>query len=138
MKILLYLIMIISLLVLVGCTTPQPQNTPYHIHPTLEIVIFGEPYTIPANIGLSSAHHHPIHTHDTTGALHVESPVTRPFYLHEFFEIWDQRFDNQCILEYCNNTSHQVRVYVNEAEDSRFGDILLEQNQIIKIVYGER
>lgn len=129
---------IILLLVLVGCVNTPQKNQPYHIHPTLEIIILDQQSIIPENIGLTTSHHQVIHTHDNLGTLHVESPVTREFYLQEFFQIWDKQFNDQCIFDYCTNATHQLKVYVNDVEDTRWGNILLDNNQRIRIMYGER
>lgn len=127
------------LLFLVACTSSEKViSQPYHIHPTLEIQIQNSSMVIPANIGLAHEHHQVIHTHKEDGILHVESPVTRTFYLKEFFEIWGKTFNEQCIFEYCKDQTHELKVYVNGKEDTRFGDIILENDQNIKIVYTKK
>lgn len=124
------------LFLLAACTSPEKAAAqPMHIHSHLEIEILGEKQIIPGGIGLSPNHHDVIHTHEDEGVLHVESPVTRAFYLKEFFTIWGKKFDNQCLFEYCNDSNHELKVYVNGKEDIRFGDIILENDQNIKIIY---
>src|SRR5205823_14298698 len=46
--------------------------------------------TIPANMGISSAPKFisPLHTHDATGVVHVESPTIETFTLGQFFDVW--------------------------------------------------
>jgi hypothetical protein len=122
------------LFLLAACTSPV-ATSPLHIHPHLEIDILGVKQAIPAGIGLSPNNHSVIHTHEEDGTLHVESSVPRTFYLKEFFNIWGKKFDNQCIFEYCNDAEHELKVYVNGKEDTRFGDIVLEKDQNIRIVY---
>ena len=128
----------VALLFLVVACTSSKKVEPMHIHPNSEIEILGQKQVIPTNIGLSPNQHQPIHTHETDGTLHVESPIIRDFYLREFFQIWNKRFDEQCIFDYCTNATPQLRVYVNGVENHQFGGILLEDNQKIKITYGER
>jgi hypothetical protein len=71
--------------------TPVPFGTPLamHIHPVLHMFIDGQPEIIPANVGVGPDSAFPLHTHDTTGTIHVESPVLRTFYLQDFFAIWN-------------------------------------------------
>jgi hypothetical protein len=128
--------MIITLLsILVACSSQKSTPQPMHIHPHLDIIILGEKQAIPGEIGLSSNYHNVIHTHDPDGILHVESPITRTFYLKEFFAVWDKKFDDRCIFDHCADNEHNLKVYVNDKEDARFGDIVLEDNQNISIVY---
>jgi hypothetical protein len=43
---------------------------------------------IPANVGISPGCFREIHTHDTSGWLHLESSEVKQFTLRQFFEIW--------------------------------------------------
>jgi hypothetical protein len=45
----------------------------------------------------------PIHTHDTSGIVHIESPTVRPFTLGQFFDVWGVRFTSDCIGGDCNS-----------------------------------
>ncbi len=127
------------LLFLIACTSPKkPSTSEMHIHPHLEIKINEQGITIPAKIGLLPNQHQSIHTHEKDGIIHVESPVTRTFYLKEFFEVWGKTFNEQCIFEYCKDAAHDLKVYVDGKEDTRFGEIILEDKQNIKIVYNQK
>jgi hypothetical protein len=65
-----------------------------HIHPYLRIVINGQPVTVPAFIGIRAlpgggACLEPVHTHDASGIVHIESPSpTQTYTLVDFFAIW--------------------------------------------------
>lgn len=111
------------------------ENMALHIHPMLEIEILGQKQTIPANVGISDAGMRPIHTHDDTGKLHVESPYFDNFYLKDFFQIWGQTFSDTQIFSYKADEKHIVKVYVNGQTDTRYGDILLHDGDNIKIRY---
>jgi hypothetical protein len=77
-------------------------NRPMHIHPHLRLYVGRQQYAVPAEIGIKPSmwrDHHldkyigdmgaaPIHTHDSSGILHVESSVTRRFTFGEFLDIW--------------------------------------------------
>ncbi len=86
-----------------------------HRHVLLHIIINNQPATIPQGIGLPRGQAggldpagcvRPLHTHDATGTIHVESKVLRSYTLGEFFQIWalsqpDQniRFDAHHLLQ---------------------------------------
>jgi hypothetical protein len=88
-------------------TTPapvKPNDKPQamHIHSMLKLSVDGKPMTVPANIGIDpklfvdrslekfGTHHGPapVHTHDDSGKLHIESSEPRDFTLGEFLRIW--------------------------------------------------
>ncbi|WP_152999448.1 hypothetical protein [Curtobacterium citreum] len=62
-----------------------------HVHTHLTILDGDVPVTVPANVGHSDRERFAaeLHTHDTSGILHVESPERRTFTLGQFFDEWD-------------------------------------------------
>jgi hypothetical protein len=80
----------------IGLPALSSQGTALHIHQHLDLYVAGKRVTIPADIGIvqtaSGVLFSPIHTHDTSGIIHVESPTVRPFTLGEFFDVWGVRF----------------------------------------------
>ncbi|NBS41222.1 hypothetical protein EBS80_01005 [bacterium] len=74
-----------------SCTTDMA--TQFHIHPWLAIKVDGVAQTIPEDIGITNGCMNPIHTHDATGKIHVESPVQRDFTLGDFFAVWNKPLD---------------------------------------------
>ena len=93
------------------CTTDMA--TKFHIHPILKILIGGTEQTIPTNIGINALCMNSIHTHDTSGALHVESPVKKDFTLGDFFAVWAKEFNRNQILDYKTDDVHTITVTVN-------------------------
>ncbi len=64
------------------------ESTALHTHPYVKISIDGEPVTIPAEVGITSCFE-PVHTHDTTGIIHLEGPDPSMNYtLADFITIW--------------------------------------------------
>ncbi|WP_144759227.1 hypothetical protein [Curtobacterium sp. 9128] len=62
-----------------------------HIHTHVTITDGDTPVVIPADIGHSDTRRFAaeLHTHDTSGIVHVESPERRDFTLGQFFDEWD-------------------------------------------------
>jgi hypothetical protein len=78
-------------------------------------VIGGNGQVVPALIGIDVERQliSPLHTHDATGIIHIESATQRTFTLGEFFTEWGVRLDGSCIAGYCDSPSQPVRFYVN-------------------------
>jgi hypothetical protein len=79
--------------------TPPPASTvpcgpsevfARHEHAHLTIVIRGQLRPVPANIGISATQICWLHTHDTTGIIHIEANDPRTFTLGDFFLVWRQ------------------------------------------------
>ncbi|MFL6435032.1 MAG: hypothetical protein ACJ71O_15020 [Nitrososphaeraceae archaeon] len=72
-----------------------------HIHPHLNVTADSTPMIIPQNVGIDVSlwkDHSidkygmqgmaPLHTHDTSGTIHVESNTNRAYTLGQFLDIW--------------------------------------------------
>lgn len=109
------LVILLIALAVVGVTAAAVEfaaaNTlSMHIHPQLTITLNGSPIQVPAQIGIDPSlwkDHSldqygvnglaPMHTHDASGTIHVESNKVRDFTLHQFFAIWGQPADGSAI-----------------------------------------
>lgn len=82
----------------------------YHIHPFLNVTNNGKHLTVPKGIGINSSLYKdhsldkystpeiaPIHTHDSSGTIHVESTVNRNFTLGELLNIWGINLDGKAV-----------------------------------------
>ncbi|GAC1477392.1 MAG: hypothetical protein NVS1B12_12510 [Acidimicrobiales bacterium] len=87
-----------------------------HIHAHLDVFYDGQPVTVPAYIGivLQPVGISPLHTHDTTGVVHVESATPRPFSLGQFFTEWGVQMGGGCVAGQCP-PGRPVAVFVNGA-----------------------
>lgn len=115
------------------------EGSALHIHQHLDLVVNGAPIAVPADIGVNGAAGFisPLHTHDASGVIHIESNVVRDFTLGQFFDVWGVRFTRDCIGGYCANATSTLKVYVNGSlvpGDPRA--LVLAARQEIMIVYG--
>ncbi len=89
-------------------SSAAPNNMLIHNHVSLNVTINGKPIIVPANIGITQtgifadpllfADHtldkfgmqgmSPLHTHDYSGTIHIESNAVRNYTLSEFLAIW--------------------------------------------------
>jgi hypothetical protein len=110
-----------------------------HTHQHLDVFVRGQRLIVPASIGIDAQSRFiaPVHTHDPTGIIHVESPVVRTFTLGQFFGLWGVRFTPRCIGGYCERGAARLRVFVNGRPvrgDARA--LALREHQQIVIAFG--
>ena len=110
------------------------KNIALHIHSDLKILIDGQETEIPANIGIESGIMRPLHTHDSSGEIHIEGPYQRDFTIGEFFEIWGMTFNSTCIFENCTDKG-ELKMLVNGQENNEFNDHVLRDDDEIVIEY---
>jgi hypothetical protein len=74
----------------IGLPALPEEGVALHIHQHLDLFANGRRVRVPAGIGIDPRLQFisPLHTHDTTGVLHVESPTATAFTLGQFFEVW--------------------------------------------------
>jgi hypothetical protein len=99
----------------IGLSALTSEGQVQHTHQHLDLFVDGQRAGVPADIGINrvAAFLAPIHTHDTSGIIHVESPVVRDFTLGEFFDVWGVRFDSHCVGGTCDGGGRVLSVYVN-------------------------
>jgi hypothetical protein len=107
-----------------------------HIHPHLTIIIKGSTLTIPANTGTTGDCTRPVHTHDTSGEIHIESPFTYPYTLHDFFLVWGQPFDSTRILQYTTDATNTLSMTVNGTPSAEYQNYVLHDGDQIVITYS--
>jgi hypothetical protein len=74
----------------IGLPALPEEGTVLHIHQHLDVFVDGRRVVVPADIGIDPQLQFisPLHTHDTSGVLHVESPTETTFRLGQFFDVW--------------------------------------------------
>jgi hypothetical protein len=115
---------------LIGYDEPikaQSDNTNpiiMHIHPRLDVLENGSPIIVPAQVGIDPSmwHDHsldefgmqampemnmiamaPLHTHDNSGIVHVESTINRNYTLGEFLNIWGLNLKDKTVKATTND-----------------------------------
>lgn len=81
-----------------------------HIHPNLTLIVDGSPSSVPENIGIDAPLYKghsldkfgmtgmaPIHTHDSSGVIHVEFNTNRSYTFDEFLDIWGLDLNDKTI-----------------------------------------
>ena len=110
-----------------------------HIHQHLDILVNSKPVIVPAGIGINPVARFisPLHTHDVSGVIHVESDVMHDFTLGQFFDVWGVRFSKNCVGAYCAKGADTLRVFVNgEAVSGDPRSLVLREHQEIAVIYG--
>jgi hypothetical protein len=98
-----------------GLSALSREGTALHTHQHLDLFVDGRRVVVPAGIGIGAdgSFISPLHTHDATGVIHVESPNVRTFSLGQFFGVWGVRFTPRCLGGYCAAAGKRVWVYVD-------------------------
>ncbi|MFL6361406.1 MAG: hypothetical protein ACJ72V_19005 [Nitrososphaeraceae archaeon] len=107
-----------------------------HTHPHLNVTADGTPMIIPQNVGIDVSlwkDHSidkygmqgmaPLHTHDTSGTVHVESNVNRAYTLGQFLDIWGG----------LNFNGKTVKTTVDGKPVSDYRNILLKDGEQISL-----
>lgn len=86
-----------------------------HIHTHLTITIGGQTETIPGQIGLDEKNGYAtaLHTHNTSGIIHIESPTKREFTLGQFFTEWNVRLDSRHVGSAGSDVGERLTVFVD-------------------------
>ncbi len=142
--------------------TPLLGNLVRHDRDHLDVTINGQAVTVPAGIGQAEpqdfgpcppeitegdcATGHfvdalvalsPLHTHSTSGIIHIESDRPGVFTLGEFFDEWGVRLSQTCVGGYCTGGGNELRVYVNGQQlITNPRELRLTEHQEIAVVYG--
>ncbi|MEP7064517.1 MAG: hypothetical protein ABI889_00660 [Gemmatimonadota bacterium] len=100
----------------VACDTTTPVQ---HLHVHLSLIADGTQRAVPLGVGVDNPFviqnfvvaagcYYWLHTHDATGIVHIEAPVTTPFNLEQFFDIWGQPLSRTNVAGFSGNVTAYV------------------------------
>ena len=110
-----------------------------HIHQRMALLVDGQFAPIPPGIGIDANGKFiaELHTHDSSGIIHVESPVNRDYTLGEFFDVWGLRFSSHCLGGYCETAMKHVFVWANgKRVKKNIRNIVLSDHLSLVVAYG--
>lgn len=125
-----------------GLSVLDAEQLAVHYHVHLDVIDDGQKVTVPAGIGFVVEQRKVegltvLHTHDTSGILHVESAKPKPYTLGQAFTEWGVALSATQVGGRHADATHEVQAYVN---GKRFtGDpatIRLKRHLEIALWYG--
>jgi hypothetical protein len=113
---------------------PARSGTSLHTHQHLDVFVDGKRVIVPAGIGIGDGFISPLHTHDASGVIHVESTTVRSYSLAEFFAVWGVRLTKACLADECGKGKLHFVVDGKPAADPN--RVVLTQHQEIAVAFG--
>jgi len=125
---------------LVALTLPGQSDTVYHVHAELRVYVNGQQIPVPAQIGIDPQGRFlaPLHTHDSSGVIHIEAGRPYPFTLGQFFDVWGQPLSQTQAGPLTAPSGQQLHIFVDGNPFS--GDprsIELQPHQLLVIELGQ-
>lgn len=114
------------------------EGTVFHIHAHLDVIVDGKSVEVPSGIGIKPNEClYWLHTHNTSGVIHIESPQQTTFTLTQFIQVWYNTPGISPSFEQLTNNDKNFKVFVNgiEFKDS-YDKISLHAHDEIVIVSG--
>lgn len=120
-----------------GLTTLPQEAVATHYHSHLDIFVNGRRVVVPAAIGINQGAGYitELHTHDTRGVIHIESPKENDhFSLGQFLAEWGVFLNGRCIGAYCDG----LKWYLNgKLQTGNPQSYTLQSHDEIAIVVGK-
>lgn len=117
---------------LIECTGHQEGNI--HYHAKLEIFQDDRSMEVPANIGIVGDCIHPLHTHDTSGLIHIDYQRPIRVTMGDFFDLLGTTFRDDQIGSFKEWDGYSLSMVVNGKERKRFWRrLVLRENDNITI-----
>jgi hypothetical protein len=120
-----------------GLTTLPREAVKTHYHSHLDIFVDGKKVAVPALIGINVGAQYltELHTHDTRGVIHIESPKSNDHYtLGQFVAEWGVFLNGRCIGAYCNGLKWYVNGKLQTGDPQTY---TLQSHDEIAIVVGK-
>ncbi|HLB21949.1 MAG TPA: hypothetical protein VK605_07540, partial [Solirubrobacteraceae bacterium] len=124
---------------LAALNLPAGMDGAYHVHAALRVYADGKQVPVPANIGIEpeGASMASLHTHDTSGVIHIESSEQYPFTLGQFFTIWGVKFSASQLGSYVSGTGKVLAVYANGKSMPNPAGYVMKPHDDIVVGYGK-
>ena len=116
----------------------QLEQLSYHIHVHLTIWLNGTQVPVPAQVGIASdtSCFYWLHTHDTTGVVHIEAPTASLLNLQQFLDIWGKEFSTLGYQDQLGSSTGWT-VWVDGKQISGgFSKVAFQPHMVITIAYN--
>jgi hypothetical protein len=126
-------------------TPPPSSNVPCgasevlirHEHAHLAILIRGQIKSVPAFVGITANEICWLHTHDTSGIIHVEAGDNRAFTLGDFFALWRQPLSATTVDGETAGSGESIQVTINQQPYAAAPEtVLLKDHEDIVLQLG--
>ena len=117
---------------------PSENDAAYHVHAHLTVYVNGKQVTVPAQVGIDPQAQFlaPLHTHDTTGVIHMEATQAYPFTLGQFFDVWGVKFTSTQLGSYQAGNGNVLATYVNGKQVPDGPSYVLKPHDLVMVGYG--
>jgi hypothetical protein len=122
-----------------GVQCDPVEGSVFHVHAHLDIIVDSKQVTIPAGIGIKPNECiYWLHTHNTSGVIHIESPTQTTFTLGQFVQVWDNTPGISPTFEELTHGGKNLKVFVNGTEvNDSYDTIQLSAHDEIVLVSGD-
>jgi hypothetical protein len=120
-----------------GLTTLPQEAVATHYHSHLDIFVDGKHVTVPKYIGINLGANYltELHTHDTRGVVHIESPKSNDhFSLGQFVAEWGVFLNSRCIGAYCDGLKWYLNGKLQTGNPQKY---VLQPHDEVAIVVGK-
>jgi hypothetical protein len=117
---------------------PPGGKEKFHIHAMLHIYVDGLLSPLPADIGIDQAKglESSLHTHDSTGIIHMEAPRPFNFTLGDFFSVWGVKLGPAQLGGLSGYGGNHLHFYLNGNPLSDPAAHVLHNGDSVVIGYG--
>jgi hypothetical protein len=122
-----------------GVECDPAEGNVFHIHAHLDLIVDSKQVTIPAGIGIKPNEClYWLHTHNTSGVIHIESPTRTTFTLGQFVQVWDNTPGISSTFEELTHGDKNLKVFVNGTKvNDSYDSIQLSAHDEIVLVSGD-
>jgi len=120
-----------------GLPSASTESLTVHYHSHLDIFVNGKSEPVASSIGREDQSlFSPLHTHATSGLIHIEAPQDQHFTMGMLFTEWGVRLTNDCVGGYCSANT-KIKAYVNgTAYKQPVSTIVFKRGDEIALVIG--
>lgn len=119
---------------------PANGDESYHVHAHLSVYVNGQQVPVPGNVGitatLTGGIEATMHTHDTSGIIHMEAGNPYPFKVSDFLDVWGVKFTDTQLGAYTDRGQDRVWMYVNGKPISDPVTYVLRPHDNVVLAYG--
>lgn len=111
------------------------EQLTYHVHAHLSLYINGKAVPVSQYVGITNACFYWLHTHDTSGVIHIEAPQQTTFTLGNFLHLWKQQFSQLQYPAQLDTTSGWQSYVDGKPYSGDFNAIPLNPHALITLAY---